>query len=69
MKTKYYTRITLAADDGISLTLKVNFVSEYPVTLGKVKEQAFNIASTYDISSEYIKVVDYTLVKQEKIYD
>lgn len=69
MKTKYYTKITLSSDDGSELSLNVNFVSEYPVTLDKVKEQAYDIASTYEIGSKFITVVDYTLIKQENIYD
>lgn len=69
MKTKYYTTITMGAEDGSELKLNINFVSEYPVTLGKVKEQAFNIASTYEIDSKFIKVVGYTLNEKEKIYD
>lgn len=69
MKTKYYTKITMGAEDGSELVLNINFVSEYPVTLGKVKEQAFNIASTYEIDSKFIKVVGYTLNEKEKIYD
>lgn len=69
MKTKYYTTITMGAEDGSELKLNINFVSEYPVTLGKVKEQAFNIASTYEIDSKFIKVVSYTLNEKEKIYD
>lgn len=69
MKTKYYTTITMGAEDGSELKLNINFISEYPVTLGKVKEQAFNIASTYEIDSKFIKVVGYTLNEKEKIYD
>ena len=69
MKTKYYTKITLSSDDGSELYINVNFVSEYPVTLDKVKEQAYDIASTYEIDSKFITVVDYTLIKQENIYD
>lgn len=69
MKTKYYTTITMGAEDGSELKLNINFISEYPVTLGKVKEQAFNIASTYEIDSKFIKVVSYTLNEKEKIYD
>lgn len=69
MKTKYYTTITMSAEDGSELKLNINFVSEYPVTLGKVKEQAYNIASTYEIDSKFIKVVDYTLNKEERYND
>jgi hypothetical protein len=59
----------MGAEDGSELKLNINFISEYPVTLGKVKEQAFNIASTYEIDSKFIKVVGYTLNEKEKIYD